>query len=208
MEEHGLLQTRAVESELSALREQVTSLKKVAFVSLAVAAVAVGAVLLPGSSGPALTPGRAPATTQLWAGADRVVVPKGFDGCDTAGWPAQIAPVRRAGDFVYLSGILGYAEPCKSAEQDPMKQVQLAFKWMDETLATAGVTWKDVLSVTSYHVQMEQHEDKFFEQRLEYMPSGPYPSWSAVQVSKLFFPGQVLELSAVARIPPCENLEC
>ena len=89
--------------------------------------------------------------TQLWAGADSDLVPEEFSYCNTAGWPAQIAPVRRSGDFLFFSGLLGYEEPCKTAVKDSTKQVEMAFHWMDKTLKSAGIGWIDLVSVTSYH---------------------------------------------------------
>ena len=79
------------------------------------------------------------------------LVPEEFSYCNTAGWPAQIAPVRRSGDFLFFSGLLGYEEPCKTAVKDSTKQVEMAFHWMDKTLKSAGIGWIDLVSVTSYH---------------------------------------------------------
>ena len=59
--------------------------------------------------------------------------------------------VRRSGDFLFFSGLLGYEEPCKTAVKDSTKQVEMAFHWMDKTLKSAGIGWIDLVSVTSYH---------------------------------------------------------
>jgi enamine deaminase RidA (YjgF/YER057c/UK114 family) len=146
--------------------------------------------------------------SQLWAGVDSDLVPEEFSYCTSAGWPAQIAPVRRSGDFLYFSGILGYEEPCKTCVKDTSKQVKMAFHWMDKTLKSAGIGWIDLVAVTSYHVDMDKHLDAFLEERKTYLAHAPYPAWTSVSVPKLFFEHEVLELTAVARVPPCASLEC
>merc|ERR1719253_1148971 len=141
-------------------------------------------------------------TTQLWSGPDKESVPLGFNGCDTAGWPAQMAPIRQAGETLYLSGILGYDKPCESAHKDPVRLIELAFHFLNQTLYHAKIHWSDLVSVTSYHVDMEQHMDTFFAQRKKYMKKGPYPSWSAVAVPELFYQHEFLEMTAIAHYAP------
>jgi len=143
-----------------------------------------------------------------WSGEDKVIVPYGFDGCDSTALPPQIAPVRRAGDFLFFSGVLGYDQPCVSAHTDPEKQIAAAFKWANITLATARTSWADVLSVTSYHVDMSVHMDTFVSEREKYVTKLPYPAWTSVGVKSLYFPNEILEMQMVARMAPCNSLEC
>lgn len=153
------------------------------------------------------------AAQELWRGEDRVIVPYGFKGCDSANMPPQIAPARRAGNFLFMSGILGYKDPCVSAEPDPEKQIEAAFKWtqyiMNQTSTAAHkMSWKDVMSVTSYHVNIHEHVDVFTKMRNEYLPEEPYPAWTMVEVSGLYYENQVMELALIARTPPCNGMEC
>lgn len=145
---------------------------------------------------------------QLWSGPDNVILPHFFDRCDTAAMPPQIAPVRRSGDFLFLSGILGWAVPCERAEPDMAKQIEKAFRWANYTLSAAGSSWDRVMTVTSYHVNMHNHSSIFARFRELYLPRPPYPAWTAVGVPELFFPRQVLEMTMIARIAPCSGLEC
>lgn len=188
---------------LALARQQKFTLLAVAFACLALSLSASTAFSLrqPAKSTSALQ------TTQLWAGVDSDLVPEEFTYCNSAGWPAQMAPVRRSGDFLYFSGILGYEEPCKSAAKNLPDQVELAFSWMDKMLKASGIGWMDLVSVTSYHVNIDAHIDTFLEQRKKYL-STPYPAWTSVSVPKLFFEHEVMELTAVARMPPCTSLEC
>merc|ERR1719343_115448 len=103
---------------------------------------------------------------QMWDfPTDSVIVPYGFQGCDSSNMPPQIAPIRKNGDFVFLSGILGYEKPCKTAVQDVRGQIIAAFRWANRTLSAAKVSWKDVLSVTSYHVDLQNHSSIFAKMR-------------------------------------------
>jgi enamine deaminase RidA (YjgF/YER057c/UK114 family) len=212
-EEEGMLPESQVKNEVAQLRlalarQQKFTLLSVAFACLALSLSASTAFsgATSGKSGAKSTSALQP--TQLWAGVDSDLVPEEFTYCNSAGWPAQMAPVRRSGDFLFFSGILGYDEPCKSAEKDASKQVEVAFGYLDRTLKAAGVGWIDLVSVTSYHVNMGDHVDEFLAQRQKYLSKGPYPAWTSVSVPKLFFDHEVLELTAVARVPPCASLEC
>merc|ERR1719247_125609 len=188
--------------EVALLRGELRKQQRVTLLALCVAAIALVAALPQSPALAALTMAKPPATTELWAGPDEDIVPEDMQFCLSAGWPAQMAPVRRAGDFLYFSGLLGYSEPCKKAHEDPKKQVELAFEWMDKVLSEAGVKWTDLLSVTSYHVNLDDHLDMFLTEREKYLPHGPFPAWSSVVVEKLFFEHEILEMSAVARLPP------
>jgi enamine deaminase RidA (YjgF/YER057c/UK114 family) len=144
---------------------------------------------------------------QMWD-LDSVIVPYGFKGCDSSAMPPQIAPIRKNGDFVFLSGILGYDKPCASAVKNVTEQIVAAFKWANQTLAKAGVTWKQVLTVTSYHVDLVKHQNIFAKMRTEVLPKPPYPAWTAVGVDSLYFDGEVFEMTIVARKTKCVGLEC
>jgi len=206
-------ETSALATELAAMRAQMRILRGVAFGSLAVSMVVLAllghSVLRTSSTGlpgAAVVPPGVIAGTQLWEQND-VIVPYGFKSCDSAAEPPQIAPIRKTGDFLFLSGILGYEVPCKSAVKDVHKQIESAFRWANDTLATAGVSWKDVLSVTSYHVNLDQHQPIFTRMREMVLPAPPYPAWTAVGVKSLYFPHEVFEMTIVAR-HVCVGLEC
>lgn len=207
------------------LQATIRHLKGIAFGSMLVSAVAMSlaATTLLRSSQPSapersqITPSEvqalyskfnANATTGLWSGPDNVIVPYGFSECDSTAMPPQIAPVRVAGDFLFLSGILGYNTPCESAHPDIDKQIELAFHWADVTLRAAKSSWKDIMMVTSYHVGMKKHIKKFTEMRSKYLADGIFPAWTSVEVSKLFFDHEVFEMTMIGRKAPCNNLEC
>ena len=56
-----------------------------------------------------------------------------------------------------------------------------------------GSRWIDLVSVTSYHVNIDAHLDTFLAQRKKYLAQAPYPAWTSVSVPKLFFEHEVAE---------------
>jgi len=146
-------------------------------------------------------------TREAWTGRDTDIIPYGFETCRT-GMSSHLAPIRVVGDFGFLSGILGYDIPCRSAIQDPRAQIHEAFRVMNYTLSSANWRLEDVVSVTSYHLNMADYLDIFVEEREAFFKKPPYPAWTAIGVASLYFKGEILELSAIARAPPCTSLEC
>lgn len=169
---------------------------------------AVGEGVSAQSLGLAGPPASHPALLQRWTGPDNVIVPYGFTGCDTSAMPPQIAPVRRAGDFLFLSGILGYKNVCQDAEPDPDKQIELAFHWADVALQAAGSDWGETMAVTSYHLSVKEHTKTFEAMRAKYLPKPPFPAWTAVAVNELYFTNEIYEMTIIALRKPCTGLEC
>jgi enamine deaminase RidA (YjgF/YER057c/UK114 family) len=205
--------------EIVALRAQMRVLRAIALGSLAISAVVLAVLANNALIGQETQSRRSAnhlthvadlsASTQLSSARDdNVIVPYGFKSCDSSSMPPQIAPIRHNGDFLFLSGILGYDKPCKTAHKDVEKQITAAFNWANETLKAAGVEWRDVLTVTSYHVELHQHQDIFSRMREQVLPKPPYPAWTAVGVKSLYFPDEIFEMTIIARKEPCMGLEC
>jgi len=214
-EEAPLAGSSAVSSEIVALQAQVRTLRRVAFASLAVSMLAIAVLAQNAFAGAGAAHGpqstmaftaKVPEVQQLWDD-NEVIIPYGFDECDSAAEPPQIAPIRKNGEFVFMSGILGYDVPCKTAVEDPEKQIRAAFKWAEDTLEAAGVKWSDVLSVTSYHVNISTHHRTFADMREQFLTKPPYPAWTAVGVQGLYFPNEIFEMTLIAR-KVCVGLEC
>jgi enamine deaminase RidA (YjgF/YER057c/UK114 family) len=221
------------QGEVSKLEHQVTAIRRLAFGSMALSAFCLAAMasfVMGGSSAPS---GKLHPLTEVhdlsgvqqkWTGKDAVLVPSGFAGCDTPAGSPQIAPIRQSGDFLYFSGIAGWAKTgdgsslCAKVESNETLQIINAFKWADLLIKAGGTTWLDVLSVKSYHVARNPsinrqglgsvNEAVFAGERMKRMASPPYPAWSAVGVSELYFTNQIFELSITARRTPCRSLEC
>lgn len=136
----------------------------------------------------------------------------------------HFAPAVRAGDLVFCSGIIGTspdgnppanglagaeattADPgaplaALIAVRDPAAQFATAFEALSAILAAAGTNLAHVVELTTYHVDMARHMESFMQVRARYL-APPYPAWTAVEVAGLAVPGGLVELRAVARMPP------
>jgi enamine deaminase RidA (YjgF/YER057c/UK114 family) len=114
-------------------------------------------------------------------------------------FPAQwhMAPVVDTGDFAFFSGVTG-AGPNGKPAKDPESQFRDAFRFLGENLEAAGLSFKNIVDLTSYHVNLRQHTHTFIKVKDEFIVE-PYPAWTAIGVSELWFPALLLELRIIAK---------
>lgn len=102
-----------------------------------------------------------------------------------------------AGDTIYLSGVVaGLAK----GETDLAPGYDRAFKMIAATLARAGASWDDVVDITTYHTDIGAHIDGFVAVKNKYVKA-PFPTWTAIGVSRLYEPTAVVEIKVVAVKP-------
>ena len=102
-----------------------------------------------------------------------------------------------AGDTIYLSGVVaGQAK----GEADLAPGYDRAFRMIAATLARAGASWDDVVDITTYHTDIGAHIDGFVAVKNKYVKA-PFPTWTAIGVSRLYEPTAVVEIKVVARRP-------
>ncbi|MEW6476046.1 MAG: RidA family protein [Actinomycetota bacterium] len=110
----------------------------------------------------------------------------------------HFAPAVLDGDHLRCSGMIGL-RPDLSAPDDPTEQFTLAFENLAGLLAEVGLTFADVVEMTTYHVGLAAHIDAFIAVKDTFI-SAPYPAWTAVGVSELAVPGALVEIQVTARI--------
>lgn len=110
----------------------------------------------------------------------------------------HFSPAVIDGDHLRCSGMIGM-RPDMSVPEDPRAQFIQAFSNLQGLLAEAGLTFADVVDITSYHVGLQQHVQTFGEVKDEFV-AAPYPSWTAVGVTELAIPGALVEVQIVARM--------
>jgi len=103
----------------------------------------------------------------------------------------------RAGDLVILAGQM----PCDAQANvvgagDLKAQTRQVFENMKAVLAAAGLGLEDVVEIVSYHTDMAGLHD-VVEVKAEYLPS-EFPAWTALGVTSLALPGQLIEIKATA----------
>jgi enamine deaminase RidA (YjgF/YER057c/UK114 family) len=109
----------------------------------------------------------------------------------------HFAPAVIDGDHLRCSGMIGL-RPDLTVPEDPSDQFTLAFENLRGLLAEAGLTFADVVELTTYHVGLHAHVETFGAVKDRFM-SEPYPAWTAVGVSELAVPGALVEIQVTAR---------
>lgn len=118
--------------------------------------------------------------------------------------------VRRAGDFLYLSGRVAGIRPGNPYDIDSYKaSVRRLFKRLGDQLHAAGADYKDIVMIHSFHTFRNGNdgpENKraqfvaFSAVKDEFMPP-PYPAWTAVGVEAILVDGALTEADFVAYAP-------
>lgn len=107
----------------------------------------------------------------------------------------------RVGDLIFLSGAIP-TDPDGNLlfEGDIRGQTRQTFENMKAVLAAAGLTLEDLIEMTSYHTDIADL-DTMNEVKAEYLKTN-LPAWTAVGVTGLALPGQMLEIKAIALARP------
>ena len=85
--------------------------------------------------------------------------------------------------------------------EDPANQMRNAFEKIGGVLREAGLTFRSLVEMTSYHIGLRDHFDLFDSIRLDYVEE-PYPAWTAVEVAGLRREGAIVEIRAIATLDP------
>jgi enamine deaminase RidA (YjgF/YER057c/UK114 family) len=121
----------------------------------------------------------------------------------------KFAPARRAGDWLYISGVVAGPRAGEGKDITAYKaQVRRAFGLIRGLLAAEGLTFADVTMVNTFHVwdgpsfagtKAEQFA-AFSAVKDEFMPP-PHPAWTAVGTTGLLGDGGVVEIQMIAYAP-------
>lgn len=122
----------------------------------------------------------------------------------------HFAFVRRAGDFLYLSGRVAGIRPGYPYDVESYKaSVRRLFKRLGDQLHAAGADFKDIVMIHSFHVFRNGNEgienkrvqfEAFSAVKDEFMPP-PYPAWTAVGVDTILVDAALTEADFVAYAP-------
>ncbi len=116
------------------------------------------------------------------------------------------AAVRRAGNWVFISGVIVGRRPDEATDVQAFKaQTRRGFRRLDSALKAAGLGFDDVVMINSFHVWQGPNfsgsrDDQFkaFEQIKEEFMRGPKPAWTAIGSAGLFADGGIVEVQMIA----------
>ena len=109
----------------------------------------------------------------------------------------HFSPGLDTGDFVFFSGITG-VRPDLSLADDPQVQFRETFGFLRDTLVVAGPYFRNIVEMTTYHVDLRKHLKSFSKVKDEFIAE-PYPAWTAIGVLELVTPGTLIEIRAIAK---------
>lgn len=121
----------------------------------------------------------------------------------------KYAPARRAGDFLYISGVV--AGPAGAADRSPEAfkgYARRAFRQLDLILKAEGLTFADVVMINSFHVWdgpgfKGTRDEQFaaFSAAKDEVMQAPHPAWTAVGATGLLADDGVVEVQMIAYAP-------
>jgi enamine deaminase RidA (YjgF/YER057c/UK114 family) len=101
------------------------------------------------------------------------------------------------GDLLFVAGCTGAA----AAADGPRAAMRRAYEEVGDVLDAAGVTWDDVVSMNTYHMEFRRDIEAMIEIHREFVTNEPFPVWTAVGVSQLYEPEAIVEISVIALVP-------
>ena len=119
------------------------------------------------------------------------------------------AAVRRAGDLVFVSGVVIGRRPEEGTDVAVFKdQVRRGFRRIENCLKAAGLSFDDVVMINSFHVWQGPNfsgsradQFKAFEEVKEEFMKGPKPAWTAVGTTSLLPDAGIVEVQMIAQTP-------
>jgi enamine deaminase RidA (YjgF/YER057c/UK114 family) len=109
----------------------------------------------------------------------------------------RLSPAVQVGDLLFVAGCTGSS----AIAGGPRAQMRRAYEEVGEVLHAAGASWDDVVSMTSYNVDFRQHIEAMTEVHREFVTKEPFPAWTAVGVTELYGPEDIVEVSVIALVP-------
>lgn len=135
-------------------------------------------------------------------------VPSEHTGYDS---PWHFSHAIRAGDFVYVSGVIVGArhdEALPISEERFREETEIVFEILERYLKTADASLKEVVKINTFHVLDGETTDLTIDQQALVIAETrdkygvePHPAWTAVGTTGLFSPRGIVEIEMVVYAP-------
>ena len=121
----------------------------------------------------------------------------------------RYAAARRAGDTLYVSGVVVFRAPGEGNDAAAFKaQARRGFEQLKAILTASGATFADVAMINSFHVwdgpdftgSKQQQFAAFSRVAGEYLQA-PYPAWTAVGTSGTLGETGIAEIQLIVHAP-------
>jgi len=109
----------------------------------------------------------------------------------------------RVGNLLFCAGQVGRDSDMNVITSSLEDHIVKAWENVEAVLAAAGCTTRNIVEMTTYHVDLQEQLGLFVEIKDRFVPrdmAAP-PAWTSIGVSELSLPGQVVEIKVVAAIP-------
>lgn len=121
----------------------------------------------------------------------------------------KFAPARRAGDFLYISGVIAGPQGDEARDAAAFTaQTRRALQRIEAMLKADNATFADVVMINTFHVwngpgfkgTRDEQFAAFSKAKDEVMPA-PHPAWTAVGTTGLLADDGVVEIQMIAYVP-------
>ena len=109
---------------------------------------------------------------------------------------AGYAPAVKVGTTLYCAGQVGRTADLQVIE-NPEEQFLAAWENLRQVLAAGGCSFEDVVEMTTYHIDMNQHMPLFRQVKDSLFPRNTC-AWTCIGVSELAKPGLLVEIKCIA----------
>jgi len=116
------------------------------------------------------------------------------------------SPAVRAGDFLYLAGVVASLPMDENGRiADPTEaNLEAAYEEAFQTIAyildAAGADWSNVFELSTFHTDLPSQIATFAAVKDRYVPA-PYPAWTAIDIDRLYPDSGVTEIKVIAYAP-------
>lgn len=130
-----------------------------------------------------------------------VIVPPGWEQAYDG---LHYAPAVRAGDFLFLSGVVaGYPD---ENDTDEAAAYARAFDAIGHVLEASGAGWEHVVELETFHTDLPAQINAFAAVKDRYI-AAPYTTWTAIDVDRLFPDLGLVEIKVTAYLGAPRKLE-
>lgn len=137
------------------------------------------------------------ATSEPETNAPRII-PEGWENAYNG---FHYAPAVRAGDTIYLSGIVaGLAgEENENNPEDLEAAFDRCFEQLKIVLNEAGADFSHVVEMTTFHTELIHQITPFTTSKDKFLKE-PYPAWTAIDVDRLYPERGLVEIKLIAYV--------